>query len=124
MSSITESIDVDVESMVQTSDKLIHWEIDAGGARREFDARITERHPERVAWESVNGPRHAGVVTFHRVGDDQTRVTLQMEIDPEVVENTADARGFLSRRAKRDLRRFKEFIEWRTTTTAATLRSA
>jgi len=137
MSSITESVDVavpvptaynqwtqfesfprfmeGVESITQKTDTLTHWEIEIAGVHREFDARITEQHPdERVAWESVDGPRHAGVVTFHRLGDDRTRVTLQMETDPEgLVENTADALGILSRRAKGDLKRFKEFIESR-----------
>ncbi len=83
MSSITESIDVavpvrtaydqwtqfesfpqfmdGVESITQRSDTLTHWKIKIGGVEREFDARITEQHPdERVAWESVDGPRHAG----------------------------------------------------------------
>jgi uncharacterized membrane protein len=141
MSSITESVDVavpvptaynqwtqfesfpqfmeGVESVSQLGDTMTHWVIDVGGVHREFDARITEQHPdERVAWESVAGPRHAGVVTFHRLNDTESRVTLQMETDPEgLVENAADALGFLSRRAKRDLGRFKEFIETRGTET-------
>ncbi|MFI6906095.1 SRPBCC family protein [Nonomuraea sp. NPDC050394] len=91
------------------------WKIQVGGVRREFDARITEQHPdERVAWESLDGPRHAGVVTFHRLNDDHTRVTLQMDTDPEgVAENVADAVGLLTHRVKGDLRRFGEFIEKR-----------
>jgi len=141
MSSITESVDVavpvptaynqwtqfesfpqfmeGVESVSQLGDTMTHWVIDVGGVHREFDARITEQHPdERVAWESVAGPRHAGVVTFHRLNDTESRVTLQIETDPEgLVENAADALGFLSRRAKRDLGRFKEFIETRGTET-------
>jgi uncharacterized membrane protein len=137
MSNITESIDVDVpvpaayhqwtqfesfpwfmeavESVTQHDDTMTRWEIDIAGVRRQFNARITVRHQdERLAWESVDGPRHAGVVTFRRLDDDTTRVTLQLETGPDgVAENIADARGFLSRRAQRDLRRFKEFIERR-----------
>ena len=43
------------------------------GVEREFDAEITEQHPdERVAWASTGGEaKHAGVVTFHRLDDDQ-----------------------------------------------------
>jgi uncharacterized membrane protein len=137
MSTVTESVDVavpvrtaydqwtqfetfpsfmeGVESVTQKADTLTHWKIKIGGVEREFDARITEQHPdERVAWESLDGPRHAGVVTFHRLDAARTRVTLQMETDPEgVVENAADAMGFLSRRAKGDMKRFADFIEKR-----------
>ena len=67
---------------------------------------------ERVAWKSVDGPEHAGVVTFHRLDDQQSRVTVQMDIDPEgFVENVADKAGVLDRRVKGDLKRFKDFIE-------------
>ena len=91
------------------------------GVEREFDARITEQHPdERVAWTSVDGPTHAGVVTFHRIDDQTSRVTLQMDVEPEgVVENVGTALGFLDRRVKGDLERFKEFIESRGVETGA-----
>ena len=104
-----------VEEVRQLEDTLTHWRINVGGVTREFDARITEQHPdERVAWQSVSGPNHAGVVTFHRLGDNQTRVTLQTDTDPEgFIETVADKLGFLEQRAREDLQRFKEFIEKR-----------
>ena len=137
MSTITETVDVDVpvttaynqwtqfesfpefmegvEQVRQLDDTHIHWTTKFGGASREFDATITEQHPdERIAWHSDSGPDHAGVVTFHRLGDTRTRVTAQMEFDPEgLAENVADKLGFLDRRVKGDLTRFKEFVEGR-----------
>ncbi|MBO3732964.1 SRPBCC family protein [Glycomyces niveus] len=137
MSTITESVDVHVpvsraynqwtqfetfpqfmdgvEQVRQLDDTHTHWVTKLGGATREFDATITEQRPdERVAWRSINGPTHAGVVTFHRLDDDTTRVTAQMDIDPEgFAEETADKLGFIDRRVKGDMRRFKEFIEER-----------
>jgi uncharacterized membrane protein len=91
------------------------WTISIGGVSREFDTTITEQHPdERVAWKSDDGPQHAGVVTFHRLDDTTTRVTAQMDIDPDgFVENIADKTGVLHRRIKGDMQRFKEFIEQR-----------
>ena len=60
------------------------------------------------------GPAHAGVVTFHRLNESTTRVTTQMDIDPDgFVENVADKLGILNQRVKGDLQRFKEFIEQR-----------
>ena len=84
-------------------------------------ARITEQLPdERVAWTSIDGARNAGVVTFHRLGDNLTRVTLQVDVDPEgPVDNVGDALGLVERRAKGDLERFREFIEGRGVETGA-----
>jgi uncharacterized membrane protein len=60
------------------------------------------------------------VVTFHRLDDETTRVTLQLDVDPEgVVENVGTALGFLERRVKGDLERFKEYIESRGSETGA-----
>lgn len=73
-------------------------------------------HPRgvRVAWKSVGGPRHAGVVTFHRLDEAHSRVTTQMDVDPEgIVEKAGDVLGVLRRRVKGDLERFKELIEER-----------
>jgi uncharacterized membrane protein len=135
MSSITERGDVDVpvttaynqwtqfesfpefmegvEEIRQLDDTHTHWKTRFGGVMREFDATITEQHPdERVAWRSDSGPDHAGVITFHRLGDTRTRVTAQMDIDPEgVVETVADKVGLVDRRVKEDMQRFKRFIE-------------
>ena len=110
-----------VEQVRQLDDTHMHWVTRVGGATREFDATITEQHPdERVAWSSDSGPDHAGVITFHRIGDSTTRVTAQMEIDPEgFVENVADKVGVLDRRVKGDMKRFKDFIEKRGRETGA-----
>jgi uncharacterized membrane protein len=79
------------------------------------DARVTEQIPdERVAWTSTEGAEHAGVVTFHRLDDDRTRVMLQMEVEPEgPAEKVGDLLGVLKRRVKGDLEKFKQLIESR-----------
>ena len=108
-----------VERIDQRDDTHLHWVIKVGGVTREFDATVTEQHPdERVAWKSDSGPDHAGVVTFHRLDDNSTRVTTQMDVDPEgFVENVADKLGILKARVNGDLQRFKNFIENRATET-------
>jgi uncharacterized membrane protein len=104
-----------VKEVQQIDDARLHWVADVAGKQEEWDARITEQKPdERVAWMSESGARNAGVVTFHRLSDDQTRVMLQIEYEPEgVVEKSGDALGFVSRRVAGDLERFKDFIEER-----------
>jgi uncharacterized membrane protein len=137
MSTITKSVDVDVdvataynqwtqfesfpkfmegvEEIRQLDDTHIHWRVKVAGTTREFDARITEQKPdERIAWRSEDEPQHAGVITFHRLDDTHTRVTAQMDIDPGgFVENVADKLGLLDQRVKGDMNRFKEYIESR-----------
>jgi len=110
-----------VEEVRQVTPELTHWKVRVAGVEREFDARITEQHPDqRVAWTSLSGPRHAGVVTFHRLDDTHTRVTVQMDIEPDGVAETAGNRaGVIDRRVKGDVERFKEFIENRETETGA-----
>jgi uncharacterized membrane protein len=110
-----------VERIEQRDDTHLHWVVKVGPATREFDATVTEQHPEeRVAWTSDSGPTHAGVVTFHKISDDTTRVTTQMDLDPDgVVENVADKLGILDRRVRGDLERFKQFIESQTSETGS-----
>ena len=110
-----------VDRIDQRSDTMTHWVTSIGGVKREFDAEITEQHPDqRVAWTSVDGPKQAGVVTFHRLDERKTRVMLQMDYDPEgLVENVGDKLGVVGRRAEGDLKNFKKFIESRGAETGA-----
>lgn len=110
-----------VESIDQRGDDTLHWTVRFGGVTREFDTRITEQTPDhRIAWTTEDGPRHAGVVTFHKIDDETTRVTLQMEYDPEgFLENVGDKVGFVSGQLKGDMNNFKSFIEDRSVSTGA-----
>lgn len=102
-----------VDEVRQVSDTLTHWKISIGGVKREFDADVVEQTPDqRIAWKSVDGTGHAGVVTFHRLDDDHTRIMLQLDTEPHgVVEKVGDAIGLTNANAKGDLERFKKFIE-------------
>jgi uncharacterized membrane protein len=110
-----------VERIDQISPTKTHWSTKIAGVQREFDAEITEQHPdERIAWTTSNGTHQAGVVTFHRLDDTHTRVTLQLDHDPEgFVEKAGDALGIVQRRIKGDMANFKEFIEQRGTEESA-----
>ena len=110
-----------VEEIRQIDDTHVHWHTKIAGVERKFDTEITEQHPDhRVAWHSTSGATNAGVVTFHKISDETTRVTVQIDIEPEgVVEKAGDALGLAKRRVKGDLGRFKELIESRGTETGA-----
>ena len=110
-----------VEEVRQLTDTRLHWKTKIAGVEREFEAEITEQHPDhRIAWHSVAGSGHAGVVTFHRLTEDTSRIMLQLDSEPEgAVEKVGDALGILKRRVKGDLERFKEMIESRGAETGA-----
>jgi uncharacterized membrane protein len=104
-----------VKSVRQVDDTTLEWVADIAGKEERWKARITEQEPDqRVAWTAIEGAKNAGVVTFHRLAEDRTRVTLQLEVEPEgPVETIGDALGIVRRRVQGDLGRFKTFIESR-----------
>ena len=110
-----------VEEIRQLDDRHLHWRVNIAGKEEEFDVEITEQTPDqRIAWRSTTGPANAGVATFHRISDDRSRVTLQMEYEPDgVLEKVADAVGLIESRLEGDLERFKAFVEERGTETGA-----
>ena len=104
-----------VERVEQKDDKTLEWHAEIAGQDKHWTAEIVEQTPDqRVAWRSTSGATNAGVATFQPNGANETRVTLQLEADPEgPVESAGDALGFLDRRVEGDLERFKEFVESR-----------
>src|SRR5919112_1763728 len=110
-----------VDEVRQTDDTHLHWVARVAGRQKEWDAEITEQTPDqRIAWTSTTGARNAGVVTFHRISDNTTRVMLQMDVEPEgVVETAGTEAGIFESNVKGDLERFKEFIESRGSETGA-----
>jgi uncharacterized membrane protein len=110
-----------VREVRQLDDKRLAWRAEIGGKEKRWEAEITEQIPDaRIAWRNLTGAKNAGVVTFHRLDDDTTRIMLQLDYDPEgVVENVGDAVGVVSARVRGDLTRFKDFIEQRGRETGA-----
>jgi uncharacterized membrane protein len=110
-----------VEEVRQLDDTHLHWKAEIAGKTKDWDARITEQIPDkRIAWTSESGAHNAGVVTFHKIDDETTKVMLQLEFDPDtIVEKAGDAVGLVKRRAKGDMERFKKFIESRGRETGA-----
>ena len=102
-----------VEKITQIDDTHLHWEVSIAGIDREFDAEITEQHPdERIAWRSTDGEAHAGVVTFHRVEDAVTRINVQMDWKPkDLLEKVGSLLQIDDIQIGNDLKKFKELIE-------------
>jgi uncharacterized membrane protein len=110
-----------IERVQQLDDKHLLWSGEIGGQKEDWKAEITEQHPDhRVAWKAIEGRQNAGVVTFHRLDENTTRVAVQMDWEPGgAVQSAGAAMGVDSRRVKGDLERFKEMIESRGAETGA-----
>jgi uncharacterized membrane protein len=104
-----------VQSVEQTDDTHLHWRAMVGGKLKEWDAEITEQIPDkRIAWRSTSGAPNAGVVTFHKINENRTRVMLQMDYRPQtLVEKAGDAVGAVKLTTKGNLKRFKDLLERR-----------
>jgi len=104
-----------VESIEQRDDATLMWNENIWGVRRSWEAEITEQTPcERIAWRSKNGPQTIGVVTFHRLSENLTRIYVTMDFQPKgLFEKTASGMRISRRALKSDLMRFKAFAELR-----------
>ena len=110
-----------VERVKQIDDTRLHWEAEIAGKRHEWDAEITEQIPdERVAWTARDGKGNSGVVTFHRLAPDRTKIMVQLDWPAEgLIEKVGSAVGADEARVKADLERFKSLIESRGQETGA-----
>ncbi|MFF3013839.1 SRPBCC family protein [Streptomyces sp. NPDC057939] len=97
------------------------WQVSLPGADKQFVAELTEVIAEdRIAWRTTQGVHHAGVVTFHRLGETRSRVTLQIEYDPKgFIEHVGALTNLDSVLANYDLGQFQALAE----RDAVTLRS-
>jgi uncharacterized membrane protein/CBS domain-containing protein len=104
-----------VEQVQQLDDRRLHWRGKVAGKVRDWDATITEQVPDqRIAWQATSGKRNDGIVRFESLGNDTTRVEVEMAFEPEgVAEHVGSAIGLPERRVKGDLERFRDLIEKR-----------
>jgi len=104
-----------VKEVHQVDDRHLHWKAEIGGQDKEWDSEITVQMPDqRIAWKSVGGAINEGMVSFVSLSDAKSLVQLDVAYEPEgVIETVGDATGVVSLRVKKDLERFKEFVELR-----------
>jgi uncharacterized membrane protein len=110
-----------VKEVVQLDEKTLRWQANIGGKDEEWEAEITEQTPNKViAWRSTTGTPNAGTVRFEPIGQDKTKIFLEISYEPrDTAEKVGDALGVLDRRVSGDLDRFKKFIEKRQAPTGA-----
>jgi len=97
----------------QESNDKIRWQEKIWFSKRDWEGRITERRKnDRIVWKTTSGMSHHGVVTFHRLDDNLTRVMVDMEFEPNgMIEKMASGLRFVKRAVQADLARFKAHCE-------------
>ena len=112
-----------IQSVQQLDETHVQWVAEIGGASRQWTTEITEQKPdEKIAWKTIKGEvKNDGVVTFEPMGDAQTRVNVQMDVESDsTAENVAgDLLGVVKSQVRGDLERFKQLIENRDEETGA-----
>ena len=110
-----------IKEVHQLDDRRLHWKAQIGGKEKEWDAKITEQIPDqRIAWKGLGGAMNQGMVTFESLSDNKSLVQLNMAYQPEgMVETIGDETGAVTLRVKKDLEKFKAYIESRGRETGA-----
>ena len=91
----------------------VTWEEKIWFSRREWEGEITQRRKnDRLAWKTTKGTSHSGVITFHRLDTNLTRVMVDMDFQPSgLIEKMASGLRFVKRAVEADLARFKAYVE-------------
>jgi uncharacterized protein YndB with AHSA1/START domain len=102
-----------VTRVTQEDDCTVSFATKIWGKTKEFTANIeTQRPNERIKWRVSQGMDHTGVVTFHELAPNLTRVLLSFDVEPgSLIEKAARGMRHVKRAARADLHRFKAFIE-------------
>jgi hypothetical protein len=98
----------------QEEQNKIHWSEKIWFSTREWDGEITERRKnDRIAWKSVSGTQHSGVISFHKLDTNLTRVLVTLDFVPSgILEKMASGMRFVKRAVEADLARFKAYVEF------------
>ncbi|MFF3696968.1 SRPBCC family protein [Streptomyces sp. NPDC002221] len=105
-----------VVSVEKSDDTSSNWRVKVAKSTRSWKANVTEQIPdERIAW-TTDGAKGTvkGVVTFHPITDNLTRVLLNLEYFPQgLFEKTGNIWRAQGRRARLDLKLYRKFIMMR-----------
>jgi len=102
-----------VLSVEQRDDDHLTWQEKIWFSKRQWEGEITEqRKNDRIAWKTVSGTSHSGVVSFHALDDSLTRVMVTLDFQPSgMIEKMGSGLRFAKRAVQADLARFKAHVE-------------
>ncbi|MFJ8629749.1 SRPBCC family protein [Streptomyces sp. NPDC093568] len=105
-----------VKSASRADDTTSDWQLKVFWSNRSWKAKTTEQVPdERISWTSEGAKGTTkGVVSFHRLAENLTRVLLVIEYYPAgLFEKTGNIWRAQGRRARLDLKNYVRFITFK-----------
>ena len=110
-----------VTRVTQEDECTVKFATKIWGKTKEFEAKVeTQRPDERIKWKVAQGITHAGVVTFHELAPNLTRIEVTLDVAPgSLIEKAARGMRHVKRAVRADLHRFKAFIEMQELETGA-----
>lgn len=102
-----------VLNVEQKKPDKISWSEKIWFSSRQWEGRVTERRKnDRIVWTTKGGMSHKGIVSFHKLAPNLTRVMVDMEFEPNgMMEKMASGLRFVKRAVQADLARFKTYVE-------------
>ena len=110
-----------VTRVSQEDDCSLSFATKIWGKTKEFKAEIvTQRPEEKIKWRVSQGITHTGIVTFHELAPQLTRIEVTLDVDPgSLIEKAARGMRHVKRAVRADLHRFKAFVEMQENETGA-----
>ena len=102
-----------VLNVEETDEGQIKWDEKIWFSKRQWEGEITDRRKnDRIAWKTTKGTSHKGIVSFHKLDTNLTRVLVTMDFQPGgMIETMASGLRFVKRAVQADLARFKAYVE-------------
>ena len=102
-----------IETAEQVDDTTVSFQAKIWGISKRFEAEIVEQVPdERIEWNVTEGYGHKGVVTFHPLSENLTRLDVSLDIQPSnLIDKASRGMRFAKRAIRGDLHRFKAYVE-------------
>ena len=91
----------------------LQWEEKIWFSKREWKGKIVDRRKnDRIAWKTTSGTQHSGIVSFHKIDENLTRVMVEVDFQPMgMFEKLGSGLRFVKRAVQADLARFKAYVE-------------
>jgi len=102
-----------VETVEQADDQKLNWKAQVFWSHRTWEATILEQRPDdKIVWRSKGPKGHVdGVVTFHELAPNLTRILVVLEYHPQgMFERTGNVWRAQGRRARLELKHFRRHV--------------
>ncbi len=102
-----------IRDVQQLDPATLHWRARIFGRVLDWSATIVRQDPDQcVSWVSTGGAPHAGSVAFIPLAPKCTRIAVLLDYPTRTLaERSGAALGIVSAAVRRELKRFKRFVE-------------